>query len=187
MRHRRGFKADTDRLVRSIRADFGCSQLDALDPFELAVDLRIPVLPLSAITPEVWLEYRGSTLRGRFHAATLRDGSGYFIVHDDEASVLRQRSNLAHELGHIFLEHDHPPVNSGEELSRDVGVEAEAQWFGFALLVPAEAALALARSGMSDESAAERMGVSVDAARYRLNVTGARRRAEAERQRRLRR
>lgn len=187
MQLRRGLKSEIDRLVLSIRSDFGCGPLDALDPLALAEDLRIPVLPISAIEPEIWLEFSGSPLQGRFHAATLRDGTRYFIVHDDDEGVARQRSNVAHELGHIFLEHEHPPIQSGEEFRSDKGMEAEAAWFGFALLVPVEAALALARSGMSDEVAAERMGVSVDAVRYRLNVTGSRRRAEAERQQRMRR
>lgn len=184
MEFRRGFKSEVEALVSSIREDYGCGPLQALDPLDLAAHLSIPVLPLSAIDPETWLEFRGSLLSGRFHAATIRDGCRYVIVHDDDAPIVRQRSNVAHELGHIFLEHEHPPINSGEELVADKGVEAEANWFGFALLVPQEAALALARSRMSDEAAADRMGVSVEAVRFRINGTGARRRADNERRRR---
>ena len=184
MEFRRGFKSEVEALVRSIREEYGCGQLDALDPLDLAAHLSIPVLPLSAIDPETWLEFSGSSLRQRFHAATIRDGSRHLIVHNDEASIVRQRSNIAHELGHIFLEHEHPPINSGEELVADKGVEAEANWFGFALLIPQESALALARSRMSDEAAADRMGVSVEAVRFRINGTGSRKRADNERRRR---
>lgn len=98
------------------------------------------------------------------------------IIHNDGMPTTRQRSNVAHELGHIFLEHDHPPINVDGDFTRDAVDEAEANWFGFALLVPAQAATHLAHIGFTVAQAAELFGVSEDLMRMRLDVTGARKR-----------
>ena len=63
-------------------------------------------------------------------------------------------------------------------------MEREANWFGFALLVTTQATLAIARTGMDAEDAAQRLGVSVQAIQYRLDVSGANVRAWRERERR---
>lgn len=177
---RRGFKAEVDDLVRDVRGDAGVRLLDPLDPFAVARSLKIPVIGTSECGDDLCRSLRLSTLAAKFHAGTLRLPRGVAIVHNDDAVIVRQRANIAHELGHIFLEHEEYPVNTDDGLARDVNVEREADWFGFALLIPTEAALALARSFVSDADAAAMFGVSIQAARFRLDASGAWRRAAAE-------
>jgi hypothetical protein len=172
---RRGFKAEVEQLVEEVRRDFGRTVLDALDPLALAAHLCIPVIGVSALPSEARSTFLASRMRARFHAATIPLGTGFAIVHNDTMARTRQASNIAHELGHVFLEHQHIPVNAGQEIARDVNDEAEANWFGFALLVPAQAAFHLARIGVSVGDGAEMFGVSEDLMRMRLNATGARR------------
>lgn len=181
---RRGFKAEVDKLVDEVRRDFGVRPPDALDPAALAAFLSIPLVGVSACEPEVVERFVASSLSGRFHAATIPFGAGAAIVHNDAAPLTRQRSNVAHELGHILLEHAFSPVNTEDGPHRDSVVEREAAWFGFALLVTSDAALAIARTNLDPGEAAVLLGVSEDAVRYRLDVSGARHRADNERARR---
>jgi Zn-dependent peptidase ImmA (M78 family) len=181
---RRGFKSEVDRLIREVRADFGCRALDALDPSLLAAHLRIPVVGVSACEPAVLAHFRVSSLSARFHAATVAHRAGAVIVHNDSAPLTRQRSNIAHELGHVLLEHDLFPVNTEDGPHRDSAVEREAAWFGFALLITTQAALKIARLGMEPADGASLLGVSEDALRYRMDVTGATKRVRAEQLRR---
>jgi len=180
---RRGFKSEVDRLVDEIRREFRVRPLDPLDPAELAQNLGIPVVGISECDEMLSARFLTSTLCDRFHAATIPVGTGVAIVHNDAAAVTRQRSNIAHELGHTFLEHPFFPVNTEDGPERDSAIEREASWFGFALLVTPQAALAIARTRMSIEDAAETLGVSVEAVRYRVDVTGANKRARRERER----
>lgn len=167
-----------------VRRDFGVRPLDALDPAALAAHLRIPVFGISGCEASLVTRFLGSSLRERFHAATVPVDNGVAIIHNDRAPVTRQRSNLAHELGHVLLEHDFFPINTEDGFERDSAVEREADWFGFALLITTEAALAIARIGIDVQDAADMLGISVQAMRYRLDVSGASIRARRERSRR---
>lgn len=170
-------------MVDELRRDFRLRPLDPLDPAGLAQSLGIPVLGVSECNEVLATRFLTSTLRDRFHAATIPIGTGVAIVHNDAAALTRQRSNIAHELGHVFLEQPFFPVNTEDGPGRDSAIEREASWFGFALLVTPEPSLAIARTQMSIEEAADMLGVSPDAVRYRVDVTGASLRARRERSR----
>ena len=58
----------------------------------------------------------------------------------------------------------------------DRDVEDEANWLSGALLVPEEGALMVVRRGWSLAEAAEHYGVTEQMVRFRVNVTGARKR-----------
>lgn len=180
---RRGFKQEVAELVADIRSDFGSRPLDPVEPVEIAAWLEIPVLGVSQAGPELTGAFRSSTAWDKFHAATLPFGTGHLIIHNDLSPPLRQKSDLAHELGHIFLEHEFMPVNGNLE-HRDSIVEREADWFGFSLMVTDEAALSLARSNLPVDECARVMRVSEAAVNFRLNASGARLRARRERDRR---
>ena len=44
---RRGFQAEAKRLATEVRKDLGLSATDALNPWQLAEHLAIPIIPLS--------------------------------------------------------------------------------------------------------------------------------------------
>lgn len=180
---RRGFKREVAQIVTEVRSDFGIRPLDPVDPSEIAGWLEIPVLGVSEAGPDLTGAFRASTAWDKFHAATLPFGTGHLIIHNDLSPPMRQKSDVAHELGHIFLEHEFMPVNGSLD-HRDSLVEREADWFGFSLLITDEAALSLARSNLPDEECARIMQVSEAAVAFRLNASGARLRARRERDRR---
>jgi hypothetical protein len=183
---RRGFKKEAHAFAREVRADLGLTPVDPLDPFTLADFLEIPVYPLSDLRDGAAPAVRHLMERdpSAFSAVTIFEGTRKTIWHNDGHAVVRQRSNLAHEIAHALLFHtpgsDPDPVRS-RPWNRTA--EDEAQWLGGALLVSLEAALAIARAGTDVVSAAARYGVSTDMMTYRLNVTGALIRADRSRRR----
>jgi IrrE N-terminal-like domain len=173
---RRGFKKEANALAREVRADLGLTPVDPLDPFALANFLEIPVYPLSHLRDGAVDAVRHLMERdpSAFSAVTIFEGMRKTIWHNDGHAVVRQRSNVAHEIAHALLFHI-PGSNPDPLRARpwDKTAEEEAHWLGGALLVSEEAALDLARAGTDIISGAARYGVSTEMLTYRLNVTGA--------------
>ena len=104
------------------------------------------------------------------------------MVHNDAHSPGRQASDLSHELSHGLLLHPPAPAfDAGGCRNWDPVLEGEAQYLAGALLITEEAALQIARSGLSLDAAAVRFGVSSAMVQYRINVTGARQRVSRAR------
>lgn len=176
---RRGFKTEANDIARDIRQELGLRLADPLDPWALAKLLAIPVVPLGALAGDAPLATQLFLHedRGSFSAVTVFHGYGRVIVHNDAHSLGRQASNLAHELAHALLLHQSSPAIDDRGCRYwDAELEAEADWLAGALLISEEAALQIARSGMSMRDAAKRYGVSEPMVQFRINVTGARKR-----------
>ena len=176
---RRGFKTEARWIARQIRDDLGIGMTDPLDPWELGELLEIPVLRLSEFQESAEGAYRYFSEAGRavFSAVTVFYGNRRVIVHNDSHSPGRQASNVCHELAHGLLLHKPTPTFD------DLGcrywskeIEDEANWLSGVMLVPDEAALTTVKNGLDLKQAALRYGVSVDLIRYRINVSGARKR-----------
>ena len=111
--------------------------------------------------------------QGCFSALTVSWGIRTAIVHNDTHHPLRQRSNICHELAHLFLDHRHvPPLNEQGERAHDSGIEAEANFLGGCLLMPNEAAIHVVTNGLSARAQLI-YGVSRPMLDYRLRVSGA--------------
>lgn len=174
-----GFKSEANRIARDMREELGLHVADPLSPWALARRLDVPVLPLSLMTevPDAVLHF-SVVDRNAFSALTVFSGPRRAIVHNDAHSRPRQASDLAHELAHALLQHPpHAPLDARGCRVWDDVLEAEADWLAGALLVSDEAALSVARRGLTLAPAADAYGVSVDMMRFRLNVTAAHRRA----------
>jgi Zn-dependent peptidase ImmA (M78 family) len=181
---RRGFKAEAETIAAEIRSDLRISLYSRLDPHLLAGHLDIQLWPLS------WLNHGPSSVEGlgeaityltavdtsAFSAVTVFCGTVRTIVHNDGQSLARQASNISHEAAHALLLH--PP---GPALDRrgcrlwNADVEDEANWLGGTLLIPGPAARRAARQRLSLDQIADHFGCSTEMARWRLNMTGARR------------
>lgn len=175
---RRGFKTEAEGISREVRAEMSLSVVEALDPFALAAHLDIPVVPLSeSRLDEVVRHFRGRARR-RFSALTVFVTATHrVIVFNDYNSRARQNSDVAHECAHALLLHEpRPAFSSGGCRDVDSQSEQEANWLGATLLVPYDAAMAVARSAPPLEEAASRFGVSSALMRWRLNKTGVHRR-----------
>jgi Zn-dependent peptidase ImmA (M78 family) len=183
---RRGFKAEAETIAREVRADLGLAEHAPLDVRRLAEHLAIPLLPLNACRQEEPAAVRHFRIvdTGAFSAGTIFRGRRRLIVFNDAHAVTRQASDLAHELAHALLQHAPGAAldNFGCRVWSDT-YESEADWLGGALLVPELAALLVARSKQPVSEAAATYGVSQPMMQYRLNVTGAFRRAGRQRRR----
>lgn len=188
MGYRRGFKSEANATARQTREELGLTALDRLDPLILANHLDVPVVPLSDYGRDApfAVRYFSEVEVGAFSAGTIFDGPRRTIVHNDSHSPGRQASNLTHELGHALLLHPPTPAldDRGCRLWNQ-NIEDEAQWLAGAMLVTEDAALWIARGGMSLSEAALNLGVSEQMVTYRLNVTGARTRVARARRLRI--
>lgn len=184
---RRGFKSEANAIATEVRAELGLTVLAPLDPHDLAAHLDIPVHPLSsfaAIAPKSVQLFSGSE-QSVFSAVTVFRGHRREIVHNDSHSLGRQHSNIAHELAHGLLLHEPQPAFDDRGCRYwDEDAEDEANFLGAALLLTAEAALMIARRGISAEDACRQFCISKQMLRYRLNITGATVRVQREHARR---
>lgn len=189
MKLRWGFKSEANAIARDIRRELGLDAAAPLDPWQLAAHLEIPVASLSSMKADAEkavLQFTQSD-REAFSAVTVFFGYKRMIVVNDAHSRGRQASNIAHELAHSLLWHEPALAFDGDGMREwNADQEEEAQWLAGALLISEEAALSIVRRKLSLENAAQLYGTSVDMVRGRINVTGARKRAElAARRRRV--
>ncbi len=179
---RRGFKAESERIAASIRAELGLSKVDVLDPWALAVHRE--VLVLGADKLDLAPDHSAQLMVNdpdSWSGMTLAERNIKLIVLNPSHSRARQCATLMHELAHIML--DHAPASavasgSGLVLLSDYSddQEDEADWLGAALLLP-EAALLLHRgAGRSPAQIAQMFGVSLDLCNWRCRMTGVERR-----------
>lgn len=173
---RYGFKTEASDLAREVREELGLGSLEGLDPWALASHLEISILALSDLAKDhsaiLHLLHVETDV---FSAATVFCGVQRTIVHNDGHSLQRQHSNLTHELAHGLLMH--PPKPALDAIGCrdwDPAIEAEADWLAGELLVTKEAAMQVALKKWTEQSAALKLGVSVEMIRFRVNMTGAR-------------
>lgn len=169
-------KAALQRLAAAVRAELGLADTEPFDPHLWSREYGVPFLAIDELpisdaardrftrdAPELW------------SAALLRDGSGHVVVYNQAHSTVRVRSNLAHEAAHLVAEHQLTPAwldRQGKCSGTTRAQETEAAELAGALLVPADRARALAIRGTDPSNVAVQYGVSVDMARWRLDVSG---------------
>jgi Zn-dependent peptidase ImmA (M78 family) len=183
---RRGFRADAERLAIELRAELGLSAADRLAPRALAEFYGISVLGLADLELEFrHVEVVASAESAAWSALTVFDGTRRLIVLNDVHGPPRLANSLAHELAHVFLEHEPVSIkNLDGSRTWNATMEAEADELGAQLLLPNKVARRLAVAGWSVERIAERYGVSLELARWRVGVSGgniARHRVERKR------
>ncbi|WAL65366.1 ImmA/IrrE family metallo-endopeptidase [Amycolatopsis cynarae] len=187
---RRGFKKEARELAEEVRAELGIDALTPLDPYALAelygievFDLTHPDLPpdsvrhLTEVRPHV------------FSAALVPLApSGAIIIENHVHHPRRRRSTMAHEMAHVLLEHPFSLMLTDEGGCRSAvaALEEEATELSGELLIPTGGARVAAFRGWSDQVVASRFRVSLRMARWRMNVSGARRIACRWRDRRTR-
>jgi Zn-dependent peptidase ImmA (M78 family) len=177
---RRGFKAEANSTADEVRGELGLGFLDPLNPLHLAAHLDIRVIGLSELTDAAeGVEYFTQVEPSAFSAITVFHGRRRLIVHNDVHAPGRRNSNVTHELAHGLLLHPPTPALDDRGCRHwNQSVEDEANWLAGVLLVPERAALSVARGRRMPEEAAEDFGVSAQMMRWRLNATGAHKRAQ---------
>jgi Zn-dependent peptidase ImmA (M78 family) len=184
--HKNGFtKAMAKQLAIEVREELGVGVHEAFDPYVLADEYGVQVFTLDEIADGLgdvgdavrhFTEFRASV----FSAAVVPLGSGRVIVENPAHTVPRRRSTLAHEMSHVVLEHEFTTLLRTEGRCRESDREQEMQADELSgeLLLPSDAALRLAYNGVCDDDVALRFDVSIEFARWRMNSTGARTRAQ---------
>lgn len=177
---RHGFKSQAHQIAREVRRELGLDLADPINVVQLAAKLEIPLVPLTLLRvaePEA-VRHFTHVDTGAFSAVTLFKGRTRFVVYNDRHASTRRASDLAHEIAHALLQHPpHAALDNRGCRIWPADCEDEANWLGGALLVSEEAALSIARRQISRAEAASEYDVSEDMIQYRLNVTGAVKRA----------
>jgi hypothetical protein len=175
----RGFKAWAERTASAVRRDLGLSATQPLDPRRLAeyLDIRLlspddlPGLPADVRTQLLETDPWG------WSAATLVLATTTLVVYNPRKSQGRQASDIIHELAHVMLGHEPAQVvfsEDGQMATRtfDQKQEDEANWLGWALLLPRDALMAARRARMATAQIAETYGVTERLVGFRLQMTG---------------
>ena len=176
---RRGFKKEAKQLALEVRAELGTEVFAPLDPYALAelygidvYDLRNPVLPQESV------RYLTEERPHVFSAALVPlQPSGTIIIENHIHPARRRRSTMAHEMAHVLLEHKFGFTLTDENGCRSGvrEIEEEAAELSGELLIPTDAARTAAFKGWTDRTVARHFDVSLAMARWRMNVTAARR------------
>ena len=180
---RRGFKSEAERIAKRVRTELGMSAVQSVAPKVLANLLGIEVRAGDQLIPRERFDELEKLQPGSFSACTLRPSPDrVVVVYNPLSSKSRRRSDLAHELAHILLDHELSRLERLGDVtffSCDAIQEEEAAWLSGCLLLPRALLLAEVRRGASPGKIAKKYGVSERMAQYRLNVTGVVRQKQA--------
>lgn len=182
MRH--GFKAHAKRLALELRDEIGLTPYLPFNPWALAELYGIEVHRLSDLDCSAEAKRRFMLDKTEIFSGALIPlaPSGATILENDGHALVRRRSTTSHEMAHLVLEHrfDTMIVNERGCRAADSEHEEEANELAGEMLLPFEAAQALARRNASNAEAATQFAVSIDMARWRLDSTGARKIAKRQ-------
>ncbi|MFJ7168649.1 ImmA/IrrE family metallo-endopeptidase [Streptomyces globosus] len=186
-------KKALEELALEERRRIGVDLHDPLDLTRLTDEWGVRVYGLSDLAAHscspAALEYFSSAGAGKWSAALVPAGTGCFILVNSSHTPQRLRSNIAHEMGHLLLEHEFSGVlvSDGGCRSLDPALkvkEQEAHDLSAELLIPKSAAIKAAFDNLADDEVAQRFDVSIEFARMRMNASGARKIATRSRARR---
>lgn len=176
---KRGFKADSERKADLFRKNLNIESHEPLPAKSLAEHLGLKIL-----TPNDILESNSSNLRilnnsNGWSALTLPcQSGGKIIIHNEYHSIMRQESNIMHELAHNICKHE---VQNRTILS-EMGIlmrefneeqEREAEWLGSCLQLPRKALeWAILKMKMQESDISDYYTASIEMVRFRINTTG---------------
>lgn len=180
---RRGFKSEAERIVKRVQTELEAHAVQPVELEALAKLLGIEVRAGDELIPrERFVELEGIQPNS-FSACMLRPSPDrVVVVYNPLSAESRQKSDIAHEISHLLLDHDLSRVERLGDvtfLSCDPIQEEEAAWLSGCLLLPRALLLAEVRRGSSARDIAKKYGVSERMAQYRLDVTGVMRQHQA--------
>ena len=173
---RRGFKTQAEKLATSIRERLGCTDEEPAPLEKVAGELGISIVSADQLIDRRRLEDLQVLQPDAFSAATFRrpDGGRVIVVNPLHPEG-RKRSNIAHEIAHIALDHKVRTIEQVGELNFltcDLEQEEEADWLGGCLLLPRPLLVKAAFRGLSATEIAQKYQTSEHMARFRLNASG---------------
>ncbi|HKR41276.1 MAG TPA: ImmA/IrrE family metallo-endopeptidase [Paraburkholderia sp.] len=175
----RGFKAWSERMALSLRSGLEIAPEAPLAANRLAqhLDINLRTLRDFAEMPiDVVSQLTISDPSG--WSAVSFDLSGVTtIIHNDRNSAGRQSSDIMHELAHVIRGHEPSQLILSDSFdfamrSYDSKQEDEANWLGWAILLPRPALARCADLGMSNKEIALEYTVSEQLVAFRRRITG---------------
>ena len=174
---RRGFKSEAERIASDARNRLGVAEDDPVALDTLARDLDVDIVSAEELVPLERLQELQHLQDDAWSGATFRRRDGRrVVVYNPLHSLGRTRSNQAHELSHIALNHTLRTIEKVGDMSFltcDVEQEEEADWLAGCFLLPRKLLVNAAFAGKSASQIADEYGTSEQMARYRLNASGA--------------
>lgn len=187
---RRGFVKEAEQIAADIRGELGIGSHERLDPFSLATHLAVPALGFGGLRESLGFSLNdpiATRLASHVRVLTGEEGGAVsaltmvyldgksVILYNDSHSAGRQASSICHEISHCLLFHTPQPAldNLGCRMW-DTTAEAEADRLSGALLIPSDAAWRAVSRGMDENAVALHFGTSIEMARWRINLSGAR-------------
>lgn len=171
-----GFKTQAERLASDIRQRHDCRDDQPAPLDAVASEFGAEIVPADRLIDRVRLEELQRLQADAFSGATFRrPGGRRVIVYNPLHTEGRSRSNQAHELAHVILDHKVRTLQRVGDLSFltcDVEQEEEADWLGGCLLLPRPLLVRAAYRGMGPTEIAETYKTSEPMARFRLNASG---------------
>ena len=179
----RGFKAEAERIAQRLRADAGVGRSARLKLKPVAESLDVRIVSADELVPLEILHEIERIQAYSFSACTFEINERHVIVFNPIRSRPRRRSDIAHELAHIILEHDLTEIQYLNDVPFRTcrpDQEQEATALGGTLLLPRRALLEEARNGATIERVAKKFDVTKQMAQFRWNSTGVERQVAAE-------
>lgn len=183
----RGFKTRAEEIAEKLRAEAGASDDEPLDLTSLAAVLNVRVVAATDLVESERLHEIERIQAFSFSACTFEVNDRQVIVFNPIRSAERQRSDVAHELAHVVLEHDLTEIQYLAEIpfrTCEPGQEEQATALGGTILLPRKILLREARQGATIDRIAKKFGVTTQMAQFRWNTTGVARQVANERARR---
>lgn len=178
---KRGFKTQAERLAQDYRVLLGIHPCEALCAFELARHLNISVIPATDLISESEFEKELKGIDGKpseWSALTIKTKiDNRIIIHNPFNPVVRQQSDIMHELAHIICKHErnqkeYPfPIPFGMH-GYDEQQEEEAKFLGGALQISTPCLLWARKNNISVENISQKYNASIEMVQYRMNITG---------------
>lgn len=176
----RGFKTKCENLSAEIRKKLALEKSDPLSPETLAEYLGVYLLKpteVEHLSEQSRLQLLSED-KSSWSAVTISYLGVDIIAYNPTHSPWRYSSDIMHELSHIILGHKPSQIViltpdsqiALREYNQDL--EEEATWLSGCLLLPREALISIKRSGISNDSACHKYGVSKDLLNFRINKTG---------------
>lgn len=179
----RGFKAEAERIAQRLRADAGVGRSARLKLKPVAESLDVRIVSADELVPIETLYEIERIQAYSFSACTFEINERHVIVFNPIRSRPRRRSDIAHELAHVILEHDLTEIQYLNDVPFRTcrpDQEQEATALGGTLLLPRSALLKEARSGATIDQVAKKFDVTKQMAQFRWNSTGVERQVAAE-------
>lgn len=184
---RRGFRTEAEKTASEIRADLGLKEHDPLSLEDAAQLRNVQVVSASELIDVARLAELERLQAFAFSACTFDINGSAVIVFNPLRTEPRRRSDVAHELSHLILKHQLAEIREVAGVPFRTCLsdqEEEATTLGGTLLLPRPLLLRAASQGMGTEAVARKYEVTVEMARFRLNMTGVARQVSRARARR---